>query len=154
MSGAGVTIVVRVEDEGFREALTRLIERTANLRPVFDEIGSSLLASTEARFEAETGPDGTAWAAHSTATLLRRGPLARKLRDRNHLYQSLTYSSGRLQTAVGTNRVYARIHQKGGQAGRGRKVTIPARPFLGINAEDRRMIGDILNDHLEMAVRR
>lgn len=151
---AGVTVVVRVEDEGFREALTRLLQRTANLQPVFDEIGSSLLASTEDRFEAEAGPDGEAWAAHSTVTLLRRGVSAKKLRDRNHLYQSLTYSAGRLQAAVGTNRVYARIHQLGGKAGRNRKVTIPARPFLGINADDRQMIGEILNDHLAMAVRK
>ncbi|MES8537205.1 phage virion morphogenesis protein, partial [Cutibacterium acnes] len=62
--------------------------------------------------------------------------------------------AGRLQAAVGTNRVYARIHQLGGKAGRNRKVTIPARPFLGINADDRQMIGEILNDHLAMAVRR
>jgi phage virion morphogenesis protein len=39
--------------------------------------------------------------------------------------------------AVGTNRVYAAIHQLGGQAGRGRKVTIPARPYLGVSAADR-----------------
>lgn len=39
------------------------------------------------------------------------------------------------------------------KAGRGRKVTIPARPYLGVNADDRRMIGEILTDHLAMAVR-
>lgn len=152
MSG-GVSVTIRVEDEGFRDALTRLIQHTANLRPVFDEIGSALLATTEDRFEAETGPDGNAWAAHASATLSRRGASAKKLRDKNHLYQSLTYAAGRLQAAVGTNRTYARIHQLGGKAGRGRKVTIPARPYLGVNADDRRMISEILTDHLAMAVR-
>lgn len=153
MSGGGVSVTVRVEDEGFREALTRLIQRSMTLQPVFEEIGSALQASTENRFEAETGPDGQAWAAHSPVTLLRRGASAKKLRDRNHLYQSLSYAAGRLQVAVGTNRTYARIHQLGGQAGRGRKVTIPARPYLGVSADDRRMIGEILTDHLAEGMR-
>lgn len=33
---------------------------------------------------------------------------------------------------VGNSMIYAAIHQFGGQAGRGRKVSIPARPFLPI----------------------
>lgn len=152
MSG-GVSVSIRIEDEGFRDALTRLLERSANLQPVFAEIGSALQATTEDRFEAEIGPDGQAWAAHSPVTLLRRGASAKKLRHRNHLYQSLSYAAGRLQAAVGTNRTYARIHQLGGKAGRGRKVTIPARPYLGVSADDRRMIAEILTDHLAEGVR-
>lgn len=152
MSG-GVSVSIRIEDEGFRDALTRLLERSANLQPVFAEIGSALQATTEDRFEAETGPDGQAWAAHSPVTLLKRGASAKKLRHRNHLYQSLSYAAGRLQAAVGTNRTYARIHQLGGKAGRGRKVTIPARPYLGVSADDRRMIAEILTDHLAEGVR-
>ena len=31
--------------------------------------------------------------------------------------------------------VYAAIHQFGGQAGRGKKVTIPARPFLPVKLD-------------------
>lgn len=31
---------------------------------------------------------------------------------------------------VGTNKVYAAIHQFGGKAGRNKKVEIPARPYL------------------------
>lgn len=56
--------------------------------------------------------------------------------------------------AVGTNRAYARIHQMGGQAGRGRQVTIPARPFLGLNKENRQEIGRIVNDHITEGLRR
>jgi len=151
---AGVKVAITVQDDGFRDALMRLLAATANLKPVFDEIGSALLATTEQRFEAEAGPDGVPWAAHSAATLLRRGSSARKLRDKGHLYQSLTYASGRLKAEVGTNRIYARIRQFGGKAGRGRKVTIPARPYLGISADDRTMIGEILTDHLALAVRK
>ncbi|TSA12012.1 MAG: phage virion morphogenesis protein, partial [Deltaproteobacteria bacterium] len=37
---------------------------------------------------------------------------------------------------IGTNVIYAAIHQFGGKAGRGRKVTIPARPYLMFQDED------------------
>ena len=44
---------------------------------------------------------------------------------------------------VGTNEPYAAIHQFGGKAGRGRKTTIPARPFLKLTPEDE---SDIMED--------
>ena len=34
---------------------------------------------------------------------------------------------------IDSNKKYAAIHHLGGKAGRGRKVTIPARPYLPIN---------------------
>ncbi|HBO4159162.1 TPA: phage virion morphogenesis protein, partial [Pseudomonas aeruginosa] len=36
------------------------------------------------------------------------------------------------QAQIGSNLSYAPIQQLGGQAGRGRKVTIPARPYLPV----------------------
>lgn len=36
---------------------------------------------------------------------------------------------------VGSGKEYAAIHQLGGEAGRGRKVHIPARPFLPFTGE-------------------
>jgi phage gpG-like protein len=38
---------------------------------------------------------------------------------------------------------YARIHQKGGEAGRGKKSLIPARPYMGVPKDfDRRILND------------
>ena len=37
---------------------------------------------------------------------------------------------------IGSNKDYARIHQLGGDAGRGKKVKIPARPYLHLTDED------------------
>jgi phage gpG-like protein len=43
----------------------------------------------------------------------------------------------------GSNMVYARIHQQGGQAGRGKKSFIPARPYMGVPKDfDRRILND------------
>ena len=37
---------------------------------------------------------------------------------------------------IGSNKVYAAIHQLGGQAGKNKKVTIPARPYLKLTDDD------------------
>ena len=34
---------------------------------------------------------------------------------------------------IGSNKIHATIHQLGGQAGRNKKTTIPARPYLIID---------------------
>ena len=49
---------------------------------------------------------------------------------------------------VGTNLPYAAIHQFGGMAGRGRKVRIPARPFMGIDERGARQIVDTLREYI------
>lgn len=59
---------------------------------------------------------------------------------------------GSISVEWGTNVVYAAIHQFGGAAGRkDRRVTIPARPFLGVSNEDRTELLAIINDHLQRA---
>lgn len=59
---------------------------------------------------------------------------------------------GSISVAIGTNVVYGPIHQLGGKAGRRtRRVTIPARPFLGDSREDRTELLTIANNHLERA---
>lgn len=57
-----------VDEDGLRQALRGLADRTQNLQSAFEEIGSSLLTRTQERFENEAGPDGSPWAEHSFAT--------------------------------------------------------------------------------------
>lgn len=59
---------------------------------------------------------------------------------------------GSISVEVGTNVIYGTIHQLGGAAGRkNRRVTIPARPFLGASNEDSTELLSISNDHLQRA---
>lgn len=55
------------------------------------------------------------------------------------------------ESVVGTKLPYAAIHQFSGRAGRGRKVTIPARPFIGVSAQGKDEIMAIIRRHLEAA---
>ena len=63
--------------------------------------------------------------------------------DTENLMSSITSYYDNNVAEVGTNEPYAAIHQFGGKAGRGRKVDIPARPFLVLTPQDE---DDILED--------
>ena len=63
--------------------------------------------------------------------------------DTENLMNSITSYYNNDSAEVGTNEPYAAIHQFGGKAGRGRKVDIPARPFLVLTPQDE---DDILED--------
>ncbi|WP_426840318.1 phage virion morphogenesis protein [Glaesserella parasuis] len=63
--------------------------------------------------------------------------------DTENLMSSITSDYDKDVAIVGTNEAYAAIHQFGGRAGRGRKVDIPARPFLMLTPQDEE---DILQD--------
>lgn len=147
----GVTFTVAIEDGGITKAILTRLQRLRNLDPALEEIGAANLAETEQRFEKQRDPEGKTWPGYSPNTTFAKGRTRpRMLRDRGDLYDSLTYQvlSGR-SVGVGTNKRYARIHQLGGKAGRGRKVTIPARPYLGLSNEGAEEILQIVTDHLE-----
>ncbi|QPJ63713.1 MAG: phage virion morphogenesis protein [Candidatus Nitronauta litoralis] len=48
----------------------------------------------------------------------------------------------------GTNMIYAAIHNFGGKAGRGKKVDIPARPYLVLQDQDLDEMTAVLDDYL------
>lgn len=116
--------------EHLLEALARLIRASVRER---------LIAGGPA-------PDGSAWAPN----LENRRPI---LHRSGALARSIDYAVQGMQAIVGSGLIYAAIHQFGGtilpKAGDrlafrignrqvfARKVTMPARPYIGISADDR-----------------
>jgi phage virion morphogenesis protein len=145
-----VTVQLNVDVRNTASAgLRQLMLKTGSITECLDDIGMSLETSTHRRFEDQQDPQGNAWKEHSEATIAIRGEGAPILRDKVDLYDSISHSVQGSKVLVGANRVYARIQQLGGEAGRiGARVTIPARPYLGISNDDEREIGAIVQDHL------
>lgn len=52
---------IQVGDADVLDVLGRLAHQVADLRPFFLEVGEEMVASTLARCDAETAPDGTPW---------------------------------------------------------------------------------------------
>lgn len=142
MSGVRVTVQVRnVQVLNFLNDLSRM-----DTHQVFDEIGAYLVSETNRRFQETVDPDGKAWEPSQRA----QAEGGKTLVDYGHLRDSITHivaADGR-GVEVGTNMVYGAIHQFGGQAGRGRSVTIVPRPYLGVNDLDVREIEFISHEFL------
>jgi phage virion morphogenesis protein len=127
-----VEIQVTVDDQEVKNLLARLQARMGNLTPVMRTIGEIVRESVVRNFEEERSPDGKRWQP-SIRAILTGG---KTLTDRAILRNSVNVRPSRDRVSVGTNVVYAAIHQLGGKAGRGHKVNIKARPFLGVRKDD------------------
>ena len=167
----GILIRAEIEDSGIRAKLMALIALGQDPSEALRDIATLGENSTRERFRMQIGPDGNRWKPLKTGLFeggffgkkhLRKDgrirksainrALGRKILTRDgHLGDSITARSSSQYAEWGTNRVYGAIHQLGGKAGRGRKVTIPARPYLGVNDENAADILNLLSDRIEGA---
>jgi len=164
-------IRIEIDDREVMDALQRLQRRVGDLTPAMEDIGELLIETTKQRFATSTAPDGRRWAPNSPATILsylqgksgafgkRDGRLTKKgaklaankkplIGETKSLSTQINYRADRASVEIGSLMPYAAIHQFGGQAGRGKKVTIPARPFLGLSESDKRAVLEIIEEHL------
>lgn len=119
--------------EQVSSALKKVATATKHRTPLMRNIAGTMESAVLQNFEAGGRP---AWA----GLKYRKGtPLV----DTENLMSSIESTYDNNNAVVGTNVEYAAIHQFGGKAGRGRKVTIPKRPFLSLTAQDEE---DILRD--------
>jgi len=161
MSGAAISVTLSGSAlRGFQQ----LEGVMANTTPVMAAIGAGLVASTHMRFVTQTDPDGAAWRALNTQYAETKRN-SRILTESGRLRDSINSQAGAKEVRVGTNVIYAAIHQFGGtirpkSASHLRfrigdalvtvaSVTLPDRPFLGISGDDETMIAETIFDFLD-----
>ena len=152
---AGATLTITLNDlPGIQKRLAKLTD----LQAFMSAIGGALEATTKDRFQTGTAPDGTPWKP------VKRG--GKPLVDTSRLVQSIHAQSDANSVRVGTNVIYAAIHQFGGDIKPkkakalhfqvdgnsvfAKRVTIPARPFLGIGPADEAAIEDAIQDEVDL----
>jgi phage virion morphogenesis protein len=146
--------------------LDDLRRKLSDLTDLHDEVGMYLVSSTQQRFEDGQAPNGSYWLPSGRSKEDGGQPLT----DRGHLRDSITYESGRAGAEVGSNMIYAAVHQFGAlimpkepggylvfRAGDGfvkvKSVVIEARPYLGLNSEDERVIREIAEEYMAEPLR-
>ncbi|WP_051694163.1 phage virion morphogenesis protein [Desulfohalovibrio reitneri] len=144
MPGASLRMDVAEVNDG----LTRLAGAVDDLRPAMEAIGEIVLTQIMDSFETEVSPGGQPW---EPSTRARRTG-GQTLSDSGTLRKSVHVEAGRDGVEVGTDLVYALIHQLGGRAGRNHSVQLPARPYLPTEDElDMDEIAATITDYLEAA---
>jgi phage virion morphogenesis protein len=144
MAGAGI-LKAAYDDSEVQRIIDALHKASS---PIMLEIANAAGAeldriSRKEGFEKEKDPvTGTPWRElskprddGSTNPILRAG---------GQLHRSLNWNAFPDGSVIfGSNMEYARIHQKGGEAGRGKKTKIPARPYMGVPKDfDRNFLND------------
>jgi phage virion morphogenesis protein len=167
---SGVKMRITANDKAVVKFLSNLEKKLNNLTPVYKKIGNLVVNSSKENFRQGGRPE--TWIPLADSTLLKlmggkqgsqkkRGKgtqvkAVNKLADKKTLIESkrlmnsITYNAMNDNVNIGTNVVYGAIHQLGGQAGRGLKANIPARPYLMVQDGDWEDIFDVINDHFEV----
>lgn len=118
MAGAQNTITIEIEDAELRAALQRLQARLGDLKPFFNDVGETLLNSTRARFQSQTAPDGSPWAALSPAYRARKPRNKSKILTLwGRLRGTLTKQADQNSLRIGTPLNYGATHQFGAAKG-------------------------------------
>lgn len=140
---------------GLDKAVGQAARRLADRKLLMDSIGESLVSGTLDRFQNEETPEGEKWEPSDRAWSegIQDGGFGQTLSDTGILKKSIDYASTSSMVMVGSNVPYAKIHQLGGKAGRGHKVTIPARPYLGVSTADMEEVKATMADFLADAFR-
>jgi phage virion morphogenesis protein len=162
MAGSGASM----KWGGFDKALNKFQDALANQKKaLLEACGDALVSGTLKRFQDEEDPQGQKW-----APVARSGKI---LTDTARLRNSIDSAVAGDTVLVGSNVIYALIHQEGGvikpvnkkslkfKVGKGKggkwvsakQVTIKARPYLGISTEDWQEIGETISDFIGEAFR-
>ncbi len=131
--------------------------------------GSYMLRETHQRFRDEESPEGTPWAKRKIFAKSKRKRSFRTLYGTGTLFRSIKYVVHKTYTLLFSNLPYAGVHQKGGTWSvtkkqsvwmwanlfgkqgapwRFKKITMPARPFLGFSGENIDKLEDIAASHM------
>jgi phage virion morphogenesis protein len=114
---AGARIEATFDDAELVAGFERVAQLTQDFRPLLKRIGVGLVHTTLARFESAQDPLGQPWHPLSRAYAQRKkGPgILRERAMRGGLMGSISAQIvGPASVAIGSNKVYAAIHQFGG----------------------------------------
>lgn len=160
----GITMDVHVDDKEVLRAFGLLQARMSNTKPIMQAIGTGLVGHVQKRLG--DGSLAGRWAPLNPsykATKRNKNMLV----ESGSLRGSISEQAGQDYVKIGTNKIYAAIHQFGGTIHakdaaklffkmgsgfvRAKSVTIPARPFLTVEDEDDKMIADIIFRFLQLS---
>jgi phage virion morphogenesis protein len=131
---AGISVAVKTQGDltGLLRSARKVAE--ADWDKLNGQIANAVLNAALDAFKQGQSPWGEKWKPSLRAQGLVKGKKPGKtLVDTGRLRKSIHARATSEAAEVGTDVVYARIHQLGGTAGRGAKI--PARPYLPVNEQ-------------------
>ena len=145
------SIEIKIDNKNIERKLLELAQKGENLRPLMKNIAGIFASATEENFKNEGRPDK--WTELSEATKKQRTKQKKWpgqiLQVSGQLASSISTQYDDESAIIGSNLDYAAIHQLGGQAGKNKKVEIPARPYLKLTDDNFNEILDATEQYLK-----
>lgn len=130
-------IEIKIDNQEVENKLLELAQKGENLRPLMKNIAGIFAYSTEENFKNEGRPK---WQDLAESTKKQRQKKRKWpgqiLQVEGQLASSISTHYDKDCAIIGSNLDYAAIHQLGGQTGRNKAVSIPARPYLQLTDDD------------------
>ena len=144
-------IEIKIDNNDVERKLLKLAQKGENLRPLMKNIAGIFASATEENFKNEGRPDK--WTELSETTKKQRTKQKKWpgqiLQVSGQLASSISTQYDDESAVIGSNLDYAAIHQLGGQAGKNKKVEIPARPYLKLTDDNFNEILDATEHYLK-----
>lgn len=141
-------IEIKLDNKEVESRLLDWVKRSENLRPLMKNIAGIMADSTEENFKEEGRPK---WKDLSEKTKTARRKTGHYpgqiLQVSGQLAMSITTQYDNESAVIGSNKVYAAIHQLGVPAGKNKKTTIPARPYLRLTENDYHDILEVIEKY-------
>lgn len=143
-------IEIKIDNKEVEKALLEIAQKTSNLRPLMKNIAGIMADSTEENFKVEGRPKWKDLSEKSKTARKKTGHYPGQiLQVSGQLALSVTTQYDDSSAVIGSNKVYAAIHQLGGQAGKNKKTTIPARPYLSLTNVEYEEILSLVKNYLK-----
>lgn len=152
---AGVTYHIEINDHGTASSLRSLLHAASDRQPIMKIAGAIAQKSVVYNFELGGRPKWKALAVSTLKYKAKYGINLGVLKGRTGNLAMISYKATATEAVIGTSpssKDYAAIQNFGGQAGRGHKVTIPARPFMVLQQEDLDDMQAAIANYLESAL--
>ncbi|MDD3238388.1 MAG: phage virion morphogenesis protein [Candidatus Gastranaerophilales bacterium] len=144
-------IEIRIDNKAVEETLLKVASKCEDMKPLMKNIAGIMANAVEENFEQEGRPHK--WQELAESTIKKRKKTkhwpGRILQVEGQLATSITTQYDNESAVIGSNLAYAAIHQLGGQAGKGKKVTTPARPYLNLTISEYNVIIDETEKYLQ-----
>lgn len=145
-----VGVVISQKAEGLEDLAEQLNQLSqGDFGEMLEQIGAVVESQTRRRLsEEKEAPDGSAWEPLTEQWQARKAEKSSggMLEYQGHLIDSMAYQVNGDEVEIGSNLVYAAIHQMGGEpVGK----PIPARPYLGVSSDNATELREVISAWLD-----
>jgi phage virion morphogenesis protein len=155
-----LSIKIEIQSDSVIKAIDRLKESLSRKKDLMDRLGEVVAKGSRDRIlsKLNKAPDGKPWQSLAASTLQRKrakgkGGMGILMHEPDLATSIHAHNPTDKSVTIGTSLIYALIHQFGGETGRGYKVNMPVRPYIGVSNTDKERLKMYVQDWIKAKIK-